>query len=304
MISFNSGKKVAVVCGGKYDGKEIYIKSEENNEPDRSLEDEDLFELLDDDDFNMNKYKKFPYKDRKKLEKALKQKMEPLDEYLVSKYNSLSNKLDTSLKKEFNIETGVMVPIPSEESERIYIAGKAGSGKSYLAALYAYEYHRMYPKNKIIIFTKHEKEKNYKLIPHKEILHDNEMLLEPIDITLLSNSLVIFDDCDHVQNKIVEKNLRSLNNDLITAGRKYKTYVLTIQHQLMDYKETRNLLNEANKVVFFNSGSKYHITRYLKVYAGLDPNVIKKILALRSRWTMISLDIPSYILHEHGIFIV
>jgi hypothetical protein len=197
-----------------------------------------------------------------------------------------------------------MIPLPSNDSERIYIAGKAGSGKSYLTALYAYEYHTMYPKNKIFIFTKHNQEKNYKLVPHKEILHDNELLLEPIDITLLSDSLVIFDDCDHVQNKVIQKNLRSLNDDLITAGRKNNTYVITIQHQLMDYKDTRNLLNEANKVVFFNSGSKYHITRYLKVYAGLEPNTIKKILALKSRWSMISLDIPSYLLHEHGIFII
>ena len=72
----------------------------------------------------------------------------------------------------------------------------------------------------------------------------------------------------------------------------------------MDYKATRNLLNESNKVIFFNSGSNYHITRYLKTYCGLDPQTIKKITALKSRWTMISQSIPSYILHEHGLFMI
>ena len=72
----------------------------------------------------------------------------------------------------------------------------------------------------------------------------------------------------------------------------------------MDYKQTRNQLNESNKVVFFNSGVNYHIVRYLKTYVGLDPQTIKRITALRSRWTMISLSIPMYILHEHGLFMI
>src|SRR5205814_305111 len=105
-----------------------------------------------------------------------------------------------------------------------------------------------------------------------------------IEITTLKNSLVIFDDCDHIQDKGVYNRLRELNNDLLTAGRKYNIHMITLQHQLMDYKATRLLLTEANKVVFFNSTNNYHITRYLKVYAGMDPNAIKKITKLRSRW--------------------
>jgi len=303
MISFKSGAKVAAICGGDYDGKDIYINNEQE-EPDRDIEEEDIYDILDDEDFNMNRYKKLSYRDRIKLERALRLRSEPIDEYLVPNYQRSSQKLTEMLKKELNLTTGVMIPIPSQKSERIYIAGKSGSGKSCLVSLYAREYNMMFPKNQIFIFTKHEQEKAYKLIPHKEITCDNELLQEPLDIKLLSNSLVIFDDCDHVQDKTVSKNLTALNNDLITAGRKYNIHVVTLQHQLMDYKGTRNLLNESNKVVFFNSGSMYHITRYLKVYAGLAPETIKKVTALKSRWTMISLDIPTYILHEHGLFII
>ena len=303
MISFKEGIKVAAVCGGEYNGREIFINTNEQEEPDRDLEDEDIYDILDDEDFNMNKYKQLSYRDRVKLERALKLHTEPIDEYLVPKYKQSSLKLNEMLKKELKLTSGEMLPIPSEKSESVYLAGKNGSGKSILGGFYACEYHSMFPKNQIFIFTKHEDEKAYKLVPHKEILHDNELLQEPIDIKLLSNSLVIFDDCDQIQDKKVEKNLRSLNNDLITAGRKYNIHILTIQHQLMDYKNTRNIINEATRVVFYNSGSKYHITRYLKVYAGLEPAIIKKILALKSRWTMISMDIPTYILHEHGIFI-
>lgn len=303
MISFTQGNKVAVVCGGEYNDKIIRITKEEQ-EPDRNLDEEDIYDLMDDDDFNKNKYKIFPIKDRLKLTKSLKQHIEPLDEYLVSKYKIVSEKLKEKLKKELILHSGVMVPLPHEQSERIYIAGHAGSGKSCLTAMIAYEYHKMFPKRKIYIFTKHHKEKAYKTIKHVEILCDNEILQNPIQITSLSKSLVIFDDCDHVQDKVINNNLVKLNNDLITGSRKYDTHVITLGHQLMDYKATRNLLNEANRVVFFNSGSKYHTTRYLKVYCGLDPQVIKKITSLKSRWVMISQTIPQYVLHEHGIFII
>ena len=59
MLSFKEGTKVAAICGGEYNGKEIYINTnEEQIEPDRDLEDEDIYDILDDEDFNMNKYKK------------------------------------------------------------------------------------------------------------------------------------------------------------------------------------------------------------------------------------------------------
>jgi len=218
-----------------------------------------------------------------------------------------------------------MITIPSEKSERIFIAGKAGSGKSCLAALYGSEYQSMFPKNDIYLFTKHESEVAYKDLDHTEILCtdlkniDNEPASSeddedeplgpsepsnPLQITKFSNSLVIFDDCDHIQDKDISKRLSAFNNDLITAGRKYGIYVVTLMHQLMDYKATRNLLNESNKVFFFNSSSSYHITRYLKTYAGLSPEVIKKIMRLKSRWSMLYLGTPGYLLHEHGIFII
>lgn len=304
MLSFNEGKKVAVVCGGEDDELEIHI-TEEEEEPDREIsDDDDVFDVLSDDDFKVTKYKNHTVKDKFKLAKALRKRQEPLDEYLIEQYNTMNIKLQQRLKKEFNLTSGVMVPIPDVKSERIFIAGKSGSGKSCLTAMYAREYSEMFPKRKIYIFTKHDKESAYSKIPHIEITCDNEMVEEPIDVKLFSDSLVIFDDCDHIQDKKISQNIRRFNNDLITTGRKYNIHTITLQHQLMDYKETRNLLNEANKVVFFNSASNYHITRYLKVYVGMEPQTIKKVIGLKSRWTMISLSLPTYVLHEHGIFIL
>ncbi len=321
MLSFNNGKKVAVVSDVRYDrddveclyptygplnSQEIFIKVEndDNQQDERVMDEDDIYDILDDDDFNMNRYKRYPIRDRQKLVKALKQKMEPLDEYLVPKYHNMSNKLNNKIKKEFELPVGCMIPVPDEQSERIFIAGKSGSGKSRWAKYYAKEYLKMFPKRKIFIFTKHIDEKMYKDLKYVEVHHEDEALLEPVDITLMKNSLVIFDDCDKIQNKKICQNVTGLINDVITAGRKYDIWCLVLGHQLMDYRATRDILNELNKVVFYNSASKYHIQRYLKVYAGLSPEMIKKVMAVKSRWSMLAMEQPQYLLHEHGIFMI
>jgi hypothetical protein len=322
MLSFNSGKKVAVVSDIIYDdddkeekhpigygdlhGQNIYVKEEKDrdNKDDRQLDEDDIFELLDDDDFNINKYKKLPMRDRQKLVKALKQKMEPLDDYLVPKYRNMSSKINDRVNKEYELVSGTMIPVPNEEPERVYIAGKSGSGKSRIARKYAIEYLKIFPKRKVFIFTKHIDEKEYKTLKYFEIHHEDEILREPVDITQMENSLVIFDDCDKIQDKKILKNVMGIIADVIACGRKYNIHSVVLMHQLMNYRDTRDILNELNKVVFYNNTSKYHITRYLKVYAGLSSETIKKIMALKSRWSMLSVEHPQYLLHEHGIFMI
>ena len=306
MISFNSGNQVALIKDGEFNNQKIFVKKDEDRDDgdNRDLDEDDIYELLDDDDFNMNKYKRFPVRDRQKLVKALKQKMEPLDEYLVDKYHNMSSKINDRVNKEFNISSGEMIPVPSKETERVFVAGKTGSGKSRLAAKYAQQYLKMFKNRKIYIFTKHEDEKAYQEIPYIEINQKDEVLNEPIDITLMSNSLVIFDDCDKVQDKKLLKRLEALITDIIANGRKYNIHIMILGHQIFDYKHTRDILNELNKIIFFNNMSSYHINRYLKQHAGLSPDIIKKVNNVKSSWSLLSAEHPQYLLHEHGIFII
>ena len=72
----------------------------------------------------------------------------------------------------------------------------------------------------------------------------------------------------------------------------------------MEYKKTRTILNESNKVVLFPQGSTYHVQRYLKVYAGFTPGVIKKIISERSRWVCIDHSLPPYYITENAVVIL
>jgi hypothetical protein len=319
MLSFTAGTPIAAICGGPYDGKTLHI-TEEKEQPDRNLQDEDVMDLLDEDDMVIptSRMKMLPIMERIKLGKAIARRQQPLDEHLVAMYIKNRALVDHKLKKELNIECGTMFILPSQQTERVYIAGKSGSGKSCLASMYMNEYRRLYPTNKIWLISRHNGEAAYEKIQHEVIpltLFEKQPRLAgeedeegeeglPVDLTDLSNSLVVFDDCDNLQEKYVNDGLRKLSNDIISNGRKYGIYTIWLNHQLMEYTKTRNLLNEANKVIFFNSGNNYHIQRYLKTYVGMNADTIKKILALKSRWTMVALTLPSYVLHEHGCFLI
>jgi hypothetical protein len=162
----------------------------------------------------------------------------------------------------------------------------------------------MFPKRSVFLISTHEEEKAYKILPINQIALDETFLESPPTLTDLQQSLVVFDDTDNLQDKDLQRAVQALNNDLLANGRKYEIHVVTLAHQLMDYSRSRTLLNEANRVVFFNGGSAYHVQRYLKVYAGLQPKQIRRILDSKSRWTCMGLTIPNYVVTEHEVYVI
>jgi|SRR5579872_8323 len=267
---------------------------------------EDIDAVLEPADFKyyMAKYKAMNVRDRECLKRALVGQHEPDDPRLIPMWQRASATIQEKLKKQFDPQAGEMVVLPDEKPERVYVAGQSGSGKSCWAALYMNEYARMFPRNRIVLITTHENEQAYRHIPHVEIKADETLAENPPNVTDLKNALVVFDDCDNISIKRVGEAMRRFNDDLIANGRKYGVHVMTLQHQLTNYKDTRNLLNEAQRVVFFNTATHYHTGRYLKTYVGLDNQQIKRIHGVKSRWTMIDLGVIKHVVHQNGAFIL
>lgn len=212
-----------------------------------------------------------------------------------------------SLLLDIDIDDGEFIIFPRKKPERVYIVGPNGSGKSWQAGKYCESYNIAYPKSKIVMFTPHEKDEAYKNVQNLIImdLNDESLFDEPLDITKLSSCLVIFDDTDNHQVKKSKLWLDNLEKDLIMNGRKYGIYVLSIAHMMMNGASTRHKIAEASRTIFFpHSGSVYHITRYLTIYAGLNKEMVKTVLNLRSRWVCISNTYPQYILYDRGIFLI
>lgn len=284
---------VAVAVGGRYDGKlfSVVKKGDEKYESDED-DDIDPLEQLDIGDF-VERFRLMDLDERMRVVESIKRK-EP------SKY-----KLKLDECKTFKIDSGQFSIMPTTETERVFIGGKSGMGKSSIASMYIREYIEMFPDRRVILLSIHENEKAYAMYPN--------MIRIPLDINFvdnvpsleeLSNSLVIFDDCDNLNDKNLSNVIKLLNNNLIANGRKYNIHVLTLYHLLMDYSRTRQLLNEANRVVFFLGVNAYHLGRFLKVYAGLSPEQIKKITGLRSRWCCLNMAIPNYFISESEIGIL
>ena len=220
-----------------------------------------------------------------------------------------SSRIDAPInKKLLTLEDNEQFMIyPTVKPERVYIVGPNGSGKSWQAGKYCESYNMAYPKNKIIMFSPHERDDAYRNVKNLIImdLMDLSLYEEPMDITRLKNCLIIFDDCDNHQNPKAKKWLDAMEKDLIMNGRKYGIYVLSIAHMMMNGQNTRHKIAESNRTIFFtHAGSSYHITRYLTIYQGLSKEQIQTIMTLKSRWVCISSSYPQYVLYDTGCYLL
>lgn len=194
--------------------------------------------------------------------------------------------------------------MPAPESERVMIGGESGCGKSTLAALYATLWKEMFPEDMIYLFARQEDDPAFQNIEHEEIVVNEDLIYQKLDLDDFSNSLVIFDDMDNLQDKRLLKRVHDLMGDLMSNGRKKNIWVVYLTHILLNRSQTKVPLNESNKVIFFNGCGARQNINFLKSYAGLLKPQIDLLTNLPSRWIMLSRKMPRYVIHEKGIFLL
>lgn len=221
------------------------------------------------------------------------------------------NYVDDNIRLENNVFTIInprlkLQPLPrkrKEQNMRTTCLGPTGSGKSSYTGKFAEQYKKMFKDNPIVIFSRHDDDKNLDYLKPIRIPLTDDLLVNPIDIKEeLHDSLVIFDDIE-TPNKALTKYLIALRDDLLSNGRHYNTYVSTCIHQ-SNFKETRLLLgSETSQITIFpKAGGAYNTDRVLKTYGGMDKNAIAKIKTLPSRWVTVNLDFPNYVIYEKGAY--
>jgi ABC-type glutathione transport system ATPase component len=174
-----TGRAVAVVSGGSQDGTVIRIATECDAEvPKRHMHD-----VLDEGDLLIDprKFKLLSLEDQTLIMEALERG--DLDEDEGDEDDSEEEKPYQPLrgpqrrvaktyaeksKYEYRVNDGRMVVLPSKETERVFVAGMSGSGKSCFTASYMLEYSDMFPDRRIILFSTHEDEKAYRAIEHTQ----------------------------------------------------------------------------------------------------------------------------------------
>jgi len=202
----------------------------------------------------------------------------------------------------FQLQSGNFQYIPDTERDRdtIFVAGTAGSGKSYWAAQYIKEYHKIYPDNAIYLITGNNADdpafENMKYV--KKINLDG-ILQDPLDYSEFKDCLAVFDDIDACSGKL-GKYLYDLRDKLLKNSRKVKVSVLSTAHTFsgMDLK---SVLNESDTIVFFPSNYNRSLKYLLENYLGLTKEGIKAVRKLKTRWCAFVKSYPNVLITEKTI---
>lgn len=191
-------------------------------------------------------------------------------------------------------------------NERVYVTGKAGSGKSYhFIRPYIVQYHKKFPKNNVYLFSSKLEDKALDDLTYiQRVQIDSDMLENPVDIRQLKNSLLIFDDVEDFPNKKITKEVARLLDEVLKNGRSYNLYVVYTHHQPTDYKATRLLLFESTAIVIFPKskvGGKHDYDYMLDKYVHLsdiNKNIIKNA---DSKFVYITKTNPNIIISDKYI---
>jgi hypothetical protein len=200
-------------------------------------------------------------------------------------------------------------PIPDKGTERTirYVTGASGSGKSYWTKGYAEEYHRTYPKREIYIISSLKDDKTLDKLKYlKRIkIHEAAFLTDEVGAEDFKDSLVIFDDTDCLQNKVLKRKIDGLLNAILETGRHFNTEVVYTSHLACNGLDTRRILNECKSVTIFPSGLGGKSMKYLlDNYFGLSREQIKKIKRLNSRWVTIQKGFPMCVMSDKECFVL
>ena len=202
----------------------------------------------------------------------------------------------------FQLQSGTFQYIPDTDRDRdtIFVAGTAGSGKSYWASQYIKEYHRIYPDNAIYLITGNNADdpafENMKYV--KKINLDG-ILQDPLDYSEFKDCLTVWDDIDCINGKL-GKYLYDLRDKLLKNSRKVKVSVLSTAHTFsgMDLKA---VLNESDLVVWFNQNYNRSLKYLMENYIGLTKQGIKEVRKIKSRWCAYIKSYPAVLLSEKQI---
>lgn len=290
---------LAIIKDGKHQLKIVYI--DDSNKAAQLPS-----ELVN---FEFNKY--FPnHKARDRLiklnaiQQSLAKNIPPADDELASVYHEIKN----SISQEITVHDGNVMVCPNpDKRDTIYIFGISGAGKSTWISFYGAQFNKLFPKAHIYIFSrKASDEKLDHLKNVKRVKIDDSLVEDPIDTRedIPRGSLLIFDDCDTIQDKKQCQAVYDLMNDALQTGRDMNLYVLVVSHLASDYKKTRIIISECQGVVCFPRGSSHDQLEYmLRKKIGISKGGMEKIMNLPSRWVYIRKTYPQAVVYESGCYL-
>jgi hypothetical protein len=301
MLSLTHGDPIAKVVSGPEEGTIIYVTDDEQH---CDVSTNAFVGDLSKKEYFPDKKPRQQAKNMQKLSNYLTSGTEPRNNMLPL-YKKAKEQVQEKAKREIKLMAGELEPLPSKTRECVYASGQAGSGKSYQAGRYAYNYKKMFPGNKVYLISGKPSDPSIdKYVKCERIAIDEDLINNPIEINEFKNCLVIFDD-DIVSNSKLQKELMSIKDRLLRLGRQNNIYMFITAHLSTDFQKTRVILAECHKFIIFpDKGNWNNTQRLLSIYLGLDAVTVALIKKLPSRWVLIHRNTPQYLLYESGAYVI
>jgi hypothetical protein len=223
--------------------------------------------------------------------------------------DKLLKNVDTPLKEVKLIkESQYFQPIPNKNTERSinYVTGSSGSGKSHWTKNYIEQYHRIYPKRDVYIFSALKDDKTLDKLKYlKRIKLEGDFLTDTIDVSIFKDSMLIFDDTDTIDNKFIRNKVYCILGQVLQTGRHFNISCIYTSHLATDKNNTKLILAETHAVTIFPTGLGGRSIKYLlEQYFGLNRIQIQKIKKLKSRFVTLNKTYPMCVVSEKDAYIL
>ena len=181
------------------------------------------------------------------------------------------------------------------QPNRIFVCGRAGSGKSFWVAEYLQQFKKFYPKRRIYLISQKTHDKLLDPLIHKRI-PINEIEDAQFTADDFKECLVLFDDVDVISNKKEEKAVFDLIAKILEVGRSLDTYCILTLHIAASHGQSKRILNACTHFTYFKDSATHSNEYVLSNYFGFDKNELKALKKLNSRSITIIRDVPQLVL--------
>lgn len=307
MLSWNKGRPIAIIKGGEKDECLLNIVEDKDLDENDKKIDNKIGDIIDMD--YIKSLKKHLSSTQKRKLKSFLSGNDKYDEDddLKEVFDIILDEASKRSMIEYKVnDHGRVQPLPRfDKTERCYIAGPTDSGKSFYVKNYLEQMEKVYPDKPIYLFSDVKEDQALDTIPNL-IRVDLEQYKDVKEINPedFENSIIVFDDIDSLEKKMF-KLVSHFRDKILRRGRHDNISTCVTNHAITNYNDTRVVLNEASSITFFVKSSGTDQIKYaLKKYCNMDSNQIKNVLKLPSRWVTVYKNVPRYVLHEKGVYVL
>lgn len=198
----------------------------------------------------------------------------------------------------------------TNQTDRIFVSGETGCGKSTYIADYVRKFKEKYPKAHILLFSSKKEDEQLDKIKYIERVNiDEDILVNPYtlnEISVVSKPLLtIFDDIQDFPTKKINQEIARLRDEILRNGRSYGIFSIYVNHDPSDYRNTKSQLFEANKCVIFPKRCGEGAYNYLmdkKLHIGKKQ--IELINSLKSSFVCINKSVPRTAISDKYILLL